>query len=264
MMNCMTNKDFFNKMNEPAIVLAGLMNYLRDYVKPGMTTNHINNICHEYIVSRNAKPAALNYKGFPKSICTSVNSIVCHGIPNDIVLKNEDILSIDIVIELNGYHADSCITISFGSLLPREQKLIEIAHDSMWNAIYAIKPGCSLFELGSIMQNTAEDVGFNVIRDFCGHGIGKLLHEDPQIPFYACNSSKKTFLQEGMFITIEPMVTMGFPDLKILNDGWSAKMLDNRKTAQFEHTIYVTNNGFHVLTYNDFDKIRQKKQTNII
>lgn len=250
-----------DQMRQSAILLANLMNYLRDYVKPAMTTNHINNIAHEYIIKHGAKPAALGYKGFPKSICTSVNSIVCHGIPNDIPLKYGDLISIDIVIELNGYHADSCITLGLGTLSPREQKLIDVAHNTMWNAIELIKPGVSLYTLGKKMQNTAENFGFNVIYDFCGHGIGKELHEDPMIPFYGCESDKNVYLKEGMFITIEPMVTMGSPDLIILNDGWSAKMIDNKYTAQFEHTIYVNSNGYECLTYNDFDCERNKHKT---
>lgn len=248
-------------MRKPAKVLSELMDELRNYVKPGMTTNKIDQVCHKYILGAGGVPAALNYKGFPKSICTSVNSIVCHGIPNDIPLQNGDIISIDIVINIDGYHADSCITIGLGTLEPKEEKLIEVSHETMWNAIEAIKSGASIKQLGMIMQTTAESYGLNVIRDFAGHGIGKFLHEEPLIPFYYCPQGKDSFLKPGMFITIEPMVTLGYPNLRILPDGWSAKMLDKKKTSQFEHTIHVTDEGYEVLTYNKFDFLRGRKKT---
>lgn len=250
-------------MYKPAIIARDLMNELFSFIKPSITTDDINNFCHEYITRHKAVPAALNYKGFPKSICTSVNSIVCHGIPNSYQLKNGDIISVDVAIEFEGYYADNCITIPIGSINPREQKMIEVCHDSMWNTIEIIKSGVSIKKLGAMMENTALKYGFNVIKDFCGHGIGKSLHEEPAIAFYACDEDEYIYLEEGMFITIEPMITMGNHKLVILSDGWSARMRDNKNTAQFEHTIYVGRDGYEVLTYNDYDEKRKKIKSNL-
>jgi methionyl aminopeptidase len=248
------------KMRNAGNVLVELMNELltnKEIIKEGRTGLEIDKYCHDFIVSKGARPAALNYYGFPNSICVSVNDIVCHGIPNNNKFQKGDIISIDIALEFEEFYSDSCITVYIEPLNQREEILIKTAYETMWKTIEIIKPGVTIGDLGFSMESYAKSFGFNVIKDFCGHGIGKKMHENPQIPFFGKKNSGEV-LRSGMFITIEPMVTMGRDKIQILNDEWSAQMKDKEKTAQFEHTIFVTENGFEVITYNDFDKLNNK------
>jgi len=223
-----------------------------DFIAPkleiGMSTEDINTLCHEFMLRNDAIPATLNYHGFPKSICTSLNEVVCHGIPNvKDKLKNGDILNIDVTTILNSYHGDTNRTFLIGDVQPRVVKLVEVTKQCLDEAIKIVKPGARLGDIGAIIQEIAHSHGYTVVREYCGHGIGREFHEDPQVLHYG-KKGTGVELKAGMTFTIEPMINLGKRHCKVLNDKWTVVTRDKSPSAQFEHTILVTDSGHEVLT----------------
>ena len=240
-------KDEFTFMRQAGQLAAECLDYITDFVKPGITTQELNDICHEFQTSRGAVPAPLNYKGFPKSICTSVNHVVCHGIPGDKVLHNGDIVNIDVTPVLNGWHGDTSRMFKIGDISIKAEKLIKTTYDSMMKAIDIVKDGIHIGDIGSTIQTHVETQGFSVVQDFCGHGIGQTFHKEPNILHYGKKGTGEK-IKEGMIFTIEPMINLGNYETKILNNGWTAVTKDKSLSAQFEHTIGVTKNGCEIFT----------------
>lgn len=241
--------DEIAKMRVAGKLAAEVLMMIGQYVKAGVTTEELNTICHNYIVNvQNAIPAPLNYRGFPKSICTSVNHVVCHGIPTDKkVLKNGDIINIDVTVIKDGYHGDTSkmFIVGEGSILA--QRLVQITQECLYKAIALVKPDCRLGDIGAVIQKHAETNRFSVVRDYCGHGIGHIFHEEPQIVHYG-KAGTGMELVAGMTFTIEPMINAGSYHTKLLPDGWTAVTKDHKLSAQWEHTLLVTPTGVEVLT----------------
>jgi methionyl aminopeptidase len=227
---------------------AQVLEMIEPYIKEGVTTNELNDICHDFIVNKQqAIPAPLNYKGFPKSICTSTNHIVCHGIPADKKLKNGDIINIDVTVIKDGFHGDTSAMFCIGKPSILAKKLIETTYKCLQLGIEQVKPGATLGDIGHAIQSYAESKNYSVVREYCGHGIGQGFHEDPQILHYGTpNSGEK--LQPGMTFTIEPMINAGKKSVKTLSDGWTVVTKDRSLSAQWEHTMLVTDTGVEVLT----------------
>ncbi len=245
-------------MEEACLLVARILDELEDFIKPNITTEDIDSFCEKKMRENGAIPACKGYKGYPKSTCTSVNSQVCHTIPTkNCVLKDGDIISVDITAILDGWFGDSCRTYHVGT--KKYERLVNTAYDSMWNAIGIIKAGVRTGDLGYEMEKTAQLMGYSTVLDFAGHGIGRVFHDDPMIPFSGKKGKGKA-LKAGECITIEPMVNEGSPHIKILDDGWTAITLDGKMSAQFEHTVRVLQDGYEVLTYSKFDKNRNKKE----
>ncbi|WP_298634238.1 type I methionyl aminopeptidase [uncultured Umboniibacter sp.] len=228
---------------------AEVLVMIGEYVKPGMTTGEIDQICHDYIVDKQkAIPACLNYNGFPKSICTSINHVVCHGIPSaSRKLKEGDIINIDVTVIENGWHGDTSKMFFVGKVTPHAKRLVEITQECMYKGIELVKPGAKLGDIGHIIQQHAEANFYSVVREYCGHGIGKVFHEEPQVLHYG-RPDTGLELKEGMVFTIEPMVNQGKRHTKLKRDGWTVETKDGRLSAQWEHTIAVTATGVDVLT----------------
>jgi len=236
------------KMRVAGRLTAEVLHMIRPHVNAGITTDELNQICHDYIVNEQlAIPAPLNYHGFPKSICTSVNHQVCHGIPSKKVLKNGDIVNIDITVIKDGYHGDSSKMFYVGEPSILARRVSEISHECMKRAIEIVKPGIKLGDIGHIIQQYAETNNFSVVREYCGHGIGAGFHEEPQVLHYGKPDTGIT-LQPGMIFTIEPMINTGKREVKLLPDKWTVVTRDRGLSAQWEHTILVTETGFEVLT----------------
>lgn len=257
------NKSDFEGMREAGKITAMTLDFIEEYVTEGITTDKLNTLCHDFIISHNAIPAPLNYKGFPKSICTSINNVVCHGIPDNTILKSGDIVKIDITSILNGWHGDSCRTYFVGShfntnpKLRKASVLTKVTYDAMMLAINAVKPGVKLSEVGKIIQNHVHKYGFQPVRDFCGHGIGKSFHAEPSVLHYYEKGlfTDDIVLQEGMFFTIEPMINEGKWGINISkHDKWTVTTRDNKLSAQFEHTIGITEHGAEIFTLSLQDK----------
>ena len=213
-----------------------------------MTTDELNTICHDYITGvQDAIPAPLNYRGFPKSVCTSVNNVICHGIPGPKKLKNGDVINIDITVIKAGYHGDTSKMFFIGKPSIQASRLCAVAHDAMQIGIQMVKPGVQLGDIGHACQSHAEKNRFSVVRDFCGHGLGRIFHTAPSILHYG-KPGKGTVLREGMFFTIEPMINAGRFEVKVLEDGWTAVTRDKSLSAQFEHSIAVTAEGYEIFT----------------
>ncbi len=236
--------------------LAGeVLQMIRPHVKAGVTTNELDRICHDYIVNvQQAIPAPLNYHGFPKSICTSVNHQICHGIPSEKKLKNGDIINIDITVIKDGYHGDTSKMFFVGEPSIRGKRVSEVSHECLKLAIEIVKPGTRLGDIGHVIQQYAESNNFSVVREYCGHGIGKGFHEDPQVLHYGEAGTGIT-LESGMIFTIEPMINAGKRQVKLLNDNWTVVTKDHSLSAQWEHTILVTSDGHEVLTQCEGDEI---------
>ncbi len=229
--------------------LAGeVLRMIAPHVQPGVSTEELNSICHDYIVNQQqAVPAPLNYRGFPKSICTSVNDVVCHGIPGDKKLKKGDIVNIDVTVIKDGWHGDTSKMFYVGDVPVRAQRVCEIAHSAMVRGIEMIKPGVRLGDIGHAIQTLVEAERCSVVRDYCGHGIGRVFHEDPQVLHYGRPNTGLELLP-GMVFTIEPMVNLGRKETRLMADGWTVKTKDRSLSAQWEHTIAVTPDGYRVLT----------------
>ena len=237
------------KMRVAGKLASEVLEMIEDHVVPGTTTGLLDEICHDYIVQKqNAIPAPLNYKGFPKSICTSVNHVVCHGIPSNKILDKGDIINIDVTVILDGWYGDTSRMFIVGeNTSVKANNLIEITYKCMMEGIKKIKPGLNLGDIGYTIENIAEKNKFSVVKDFCGHGIGKDFHEAPSILHYG-TKGQGVKLKQGMIFTIEPMLNVGTDEVKILNDGWTAVTKDKSLSAQFEHTVGVTENGFEIFT----------------
>ncbi|MDF1654483.1 MAG: type I methionyl aminopeptidase [Coxiellaceae bacterium] len=232
--------------------LAGeVLTMIGEYVKPGITTDELNQICHDYIVNeQQAIPAPLNYNGFPKSVCTSVNHVVCHGIPSDKVLKDGDIINIDVTVIKDGYHGDTSKMYFVGKPTILGKRLVSVTQDCLYKAIELVKPGCRLGDIGALIQDIAESQRFSVVREYCGHGIGRVFHEDPQVLHYG-KAGTGLVLTAGMTFTIEPMINVGKRHVKLLGDDWTVVTKDRKLSAQWEHTLLVTDDGVEVLTKRD-------------
>jgi methionyl aminopeptidase len=236
------------KMRVAGRLAADVLDMIGEHVAPGITTGELDAICHDYIVSvQKAIPAPLNYRGFPKSICTSVNHVVCHGIPGDRRLRNGDAVNIDITVIKDGYHGDTSRMFQVGKPNPAGQRLAEIAHEAMWRGIRQVRPGARLGDIGHVIQTYAEAQHCSVVREYCGHGIGRQFHEDPQVLHYG-RPGTGLELVEGMTFTIEPMVNAGRRHVRLKPDGWTVVTRDGRLSAQWEHTLLVTGDGYEVLT----------------
>jgi len=237
----------FAGMRAAGRLAAETLDMIGAHVRPGVTTQYLDTICHEYIVAHGAIPAPLNYRGYPKSTCISINHVVCHGIPSDRTLQNGDILNIDVTVILNGWHGDTSRMYCAGPPSTKCRNLIDVTHESLVRGIAAVKPGNTLGDIGWAIQSYVESNRYSVVRDFCGHGIGRTFHAAPNVLHYGRPGEGAT-LKPGMFFTIEPMVNAGRPDVKVLDDGWTAVTRDRSLSAQFEHMIGVTETGVEIFT----------------
>jgi methionyl aminopeptidase len=222
---------------------AQTLDFIAPYIKPGINTLELNDLCHDFIVKNGAIPAPLNYKGFPKSICTSINNVICHGIPKTKdVLKDGDIINVDITTILHGWHGDTSRTFLVGNVKPEAKKLVKCAEDCLRKGIESVQAGGRIGDIGAAIQAHAESQGYSVVREFVGHGIGKIFHEDPQVSHFGAKGRGERIVP-GMTFTIEPMINAGKWQSKVKNDGWTAVTIDNSWSAQFEHTIAIRSNG---------------------
>lgn len=247
------NPTDIQKMRIAGRLASEVLDFITPHVKPGATTGDIDRLCHDYIVDvQQAIPAPLNYappgyKPYPKSVCTSVNHQVCHGIPGEKVLKNGDIVNIDVTVIKDGYHGDTSRMFLVGEASLQAKRLCDVTYECMWLGISQVKPGAHLGDVGHAIQRHAEDRGFSIVREFCGHGIGHRFHEDPQVLHYGRPGTLEE-LVPGMIFTIEPMVNAGRREIRELADGWTIVTKDHSLSAQWEHTIMVTDSGYEVLT----------------
>ena len=239
--------DEIELMRRSGKLAAEVLLMIASYIKPGVTTNELNDRCHDFILDHGAVPAPLNYRGFPKSICTSVNDEICHGIPSERKLRNGDMLNLDITTIVDGFHGDTNQSFFVGSPRKQAKKLVDATREALQKAIAVVRPGATLGDIGATIQQYVEPKGYSVVREFCGHGIGRNFHEDPQVLHFG-TFGKGMELKKGMTFTIEPMINLGKPDLRILKDNWTAVTQDGNLSAQYEHTILVTDDGHEVLT----------------
>ena len=238
----------FAWMRKAGKLAAEVLDYITPFVQPGVTTGELDRLCHEFILEHKAIPAPLNYRGFPKATCISINHVVCHGIPGDRKLIDGDIANIDITVILDGWYGDTSRTYLIGDKVPlKARRLVDVTYDAMMLGIAAVKPGVHLGAIGYAIQSFAEGHRFSVVRDFCGHGIGKVFHAAPSVLHYG-RPNDGPVLREGMFFTIEPMINGGRYEVKVLADGWTAVTKDKSLSAQFEHTIGVTETGVEIFT----------------
>jgi methionyl aminopeptidase len=241
------------KMRIAGRLASEVLDFITPYVKAGVTTGKLDELCHDYMVEvQGTTPAPLNYappghRPYPKSVCTSVNHQVCHGIPGDKVLKNGDVVNIDVTVIKDGYHGDTSRMFCIGEPSIQARRLSEITYESMWRGIQKVKPGATLGDIGHAIQVFAEGHGYSVVREFCGHGIGKKFHEEPQILHYG-KAGTGMAMKPGMIFTVEPMINAGKKDIRMLGDGWTVVTADHSLSAQWEHTVLVTDDGFEVLT----------------
>jgi len=247
------NAEDIKKMRIAGKLASEVLDYITPFVKQGVTTDALDKLCHDFIVNeQEATPAPLNYAPdghtpYPKSICTSVNHQICHGVPGDKKLKNGDIINIDITVIKDGYHGDTSRMFHVGETSIQAKRLSDLTYQAMWQGIRKVKPGATLGDIGYAIQSFTEKNGFSVVREFCGHGIGKKFHDEPQVLHYGRpNTGVK--LEQGMIFTIEPMINAGKRDIKHMPDGWTVVTKDRSLSAQWEHTILVTDSGFEVLT----------------
>jgi len=240
-------KESFDQIKIPGSLAAEALDEVTSYVKPGVTTAKLDKICYEFIRDNGGHSAPLYYRGFPKSSCTSVNHVVCHGIPADKYLKEGDIVNIDVTSIVNGWHGDTSRMFFVGEVSVKSKKLVSATYNSMMKAISIIKSGIYLGDIGEAIQTYVEEKGFSVVRDFCGHGIGKIFHKPPNMLHYG-KKGEGAKLETGMIFTVEPMINEGLYNTKLLKDGWTAVTKDKSLSAQFEHTVGVTNDGFEIFT----------------
>ena len=245
----MNNKysEKFEKMKIAGNLAANTLDMITDFVKPGVSTNKIDQLCYEFIRDNGGYSAPLFYRGFKKSLCTSLNHVVCHGIPSDRVLDDGDILNVDVTAIVDNHYGDTSRMFCIGKTSVKASNLINATYESMMKAINILKPGIKLGNIGYEIQSYVEDKGFSVVKDFCGHGISNVFHEYPNILHYGKKNTGVT-LESGMTFTIEPMINSGKFDVKILDDGWTAVTKDKSLSAQFEHTVGITENGYEIFT----------------
>ncbi len=237
----------FEGMRKAGKLAAETLDFITPYVIPGVTTDELDRLCHGFIVDHGAIPAPLNYRGFPRSICTSINHVVCHGIPGPKKLADGDILNIDITTILDGWHGDTSRMFLVGKVGVQAKKLVDATYEAMMLGIGEVKPGQTVGDIGHAIQTFAEGLGFSVVRDFCGHGVGRVFHDSPSILHFGRPKSGP-ILKPGMFFTVEPMINAGRYEVKILDDGWTAVTRDKKLSAQFEHTVAVTETGYEIFT----------------
>jgi methionyl aminopeptidase len=240
-------QESFEKSRIAGSIAAGALDEVTKIVKPGISTEEIDKVCYEFINDHKAYSAPLFYRGFPKSCCTSTNHVVCHGIPSNKVLKEGDIVNVDVTAYKEGWHGDTSRMFNIGEISIKAKKLIETTYESMMNAVEIVKEGIQLGDIGSTIQNYVEAKGFSVVQDFCGHGIGQTFHKEPNILHYGKKGTGEK-VKAGMIFTIEPMINIGNYQTKILKDGWTAVTKDKSLSAQFEHTIGVTKDGYEIFT----------------
>ncbi len=247
-------KEEFEGMRKAGKLAAEILDMVTDHVVPGVTTEEIDRLCHEQCVNAGAIPAPLNYQGaaptpFPKSICTSINHVVCHGIPNDKKLREGDIMNVDVTVILDGWHGDTSRMYMVGDKIPiKARRLVDVTYDAMMAGIEVVKPGAKLSDIGYAIQKVAEKERFSVVRDFCGHGLGRQFHCPPSVLHYGVPNDK-TVIEPGMFFTIEPMINGGqFATKTLKSDGWTAVTRDRSLSAQFEHSLAVTDDGVEIFT----------------
>jgi methionyl aminopeptidase len=250
-----TSQEFIAGMREAGRLASEVLDHVTPFIKDGITTGELDQICHDYMVNvQKTVPAPLNYQPpgyppFPKSICTSVNDVICHGIPGDRILKDGDVVNLDItVITQTGYYGDTSRMFSVGEPSILAKRLSQITYECMWLGIAQVKPGCTLGDIGHAIQTHAENAGYSVVREYCGHGIGQVFHDEPQIVHYGKPGTGEQ-LHEGMTFTIEPMINAGKRDIRTMPDQWTVKTKDRSLSAQWEHTCLVTPTGVEVLTY---------------
>ncbi len=242
------------KMRIAGRLAAEVLEMVTPHVVEGVTTDELNSLCHDYIVNeQKATPAPLNYHGFPKSICTSVNHQVCHGIPGKKKLKNGDLINIDVTVIKDGYHGDTSKMFLIGAVSIKAKNVVANAQECLYKAIKMVKPGVYLGDIGYAIQKHAEKNRFSVVREYCGHGIGRVFHEEPQVLHYGTPGTRE-ILQEGMTFTIEPMINVGKAGVKVLPDNWTVVTRDRSLSAQWEHTLLVTKTGVEIMTLRDEEK----------
>ena len=243
-------KEAFEKTKIAGSIAAGALDQVKKIIKPGISTNKIDKICYEYIFDHGAFSAPLFYRGYPKSSCTSTNHVVCHGIPSDKILKDGDILNVDVTAFKDGWHGDTSRMFKVGEVSIKAEKLIKTTYESLMKAIDIVKDGIHLGDIGATIQTHVEAQGFSVVQDFCGHGIGQSFQEEPNVLHYGKKGTGEK-IKEGMIFTIEPMINLGKFETKTLKDGWTAVTKDKSLSAQFEHTIGVTKDGCEVFTFSN-------------
>jgi methionyl aminopeptidase len=243
------------KMREAGALASEVLRFIAPFVKEGVSTNDLNTLCHDFIISRGGIPSPLFYRGFPKSICTSINNVVCHGIPSETeILQDGDIINIDITVKLNGYHGDTSKTFLVGKVAPHIQELVSRTYEAMWVGIDRVKPGAYFGDIGEAISRYIKPFDYGIVREYTGHGIGKNFHEDPYVLHYA-SSDPVAKMQPGMVFTIEPMISFGTSDvITSEEDGWTVYTKDSQYSAQFEHTVLVTESGREVLTLREEEK----------
>ncbi len=252
------NKNYlekFNKMKVAGKLAAQTLDMITDYVQPGISTNKIDKLCYEFIRDNKGYSAPLFYRGFKKSLCTSLNHVVCHGIPSDRILDDGDVLNIDVTAVVDDYYGDTSRMFCVGETSVKAKNLINATYEAMMNAINILKPGIKLGDIGHEIQSYVEAKNFSVVRDFCGHGISNVFHEHPNVLHYGKKNTGME-LESGMTFTIEPMINAGKYDVKILDDGWTAVTKDKSLSAQFEHTLGITENGYEIFTKSDKNYLR--------
>lgn len=238
----------FESMRKAGRLAAEVLDFIGDHVQPGVTTDHLNTLCHDMITERGAIPAPLNYRGFPKSICTSVNHVICHGIPADKELRNGDIVNIDVTVIVDGWHGDTSRMYTAGEPSIKAKRLCQVTYDALMLGIECVKPGAYLGDIGHAIQTFVEKHHYSVVRDYCGHGIGRIFHTEPNVMHFG-TPGEGVQLEEGMFFTIEPMVNAGKAGTKLSKkDGWTVTTRDRSLSAQFEHTMGVTSDGVEIFT----------------
>ncbi|MGY0504309.1 type I methionyl aminopeptidase [Luteimonas sp. e5] len=243
------SREEIEKMREAGRLAAEVLDLMTGHVRPGISTEELDRIAHEHIVNvQQATPANVGYRGYPKTLCTSVNNVICHGIPNESkVLKDGDIINIDVTVIKDGWHGDTSRMYFVGSPSVMARRLVETTYRAMWAGIRQVRPGATLGDIGEAIQKLAEAERFSVVREYCGHGIGRVYHEDPQVLHYG-RAGEGLVLEPGMTFTIEPMINEGARHSKLLPDGWTVVTRDRKLSAQWEHMIAVTDDGFDVLT----------------
>ena len=243
------NELAFEGMRKAGRLASQTLDYITPFVEEGVSTEKLDQLCHDFILKNNAIPAPLNYRGFPKSICTSVNHVVCHGIPSPTkILKKGDIMNLDVTVILDGFYGDTSRMFKIGNVSNLASKLIDVTYDSLMKSIDLVKPGATLGDIGHAIQSYAESKGFSIVREFCGHGLGLVFHNAPEVVHFGTPGTG-VVLEEGMFFTVEPMINFGKPECTISKeDGWTAPTIDGLPSAQWEHTVYITQDGYEILT----------------
>lgn len=248
-------------MRRAGRMAADLLDYIEPFAVPGVTTDELNDLCHKYMVEvQKTVPAPLGYRGFPRSICTSVNHVVCHGIPGDKRLKQGDIINIDVTPITDGWHGDASRTLAVGKVAPAVQRLIDVTYEAMWTGIRQLRAGARLGDIGAAIQRYVESQHYSVVREYCGHGIGRVFHEDPQVLHYG-EPGTGMELRAGMTLTVEPMVNAGRRHVRLLPDGWTVITKDHSLSAQWEHTVLVTETSYEVLTLGAKERMAAERKS---